>query len=645
MIRISALLVALVALVSASAATAVTQSDADRMAAALRAVRGGEWSRAASIAPPGHVIADMVEWHRLRSGRGSFDDALAFLTRRPDWPGLPLLREKAEETLPVGERAAEVIAFFGDAPPQTGRGVVALTSAFEATGARGDAEATAVLAWLDMSLSAPAESDLLARYGPLLADHHVSRLDMLLWRGLTAEARRMLPRVDPATRTLAEARLALQADAPGVDGLIAKVHPALLGDPGLAHDRMAWRLRRGRHGEAAALMLEHSPGRLGLAEAWADERERLARAALDDGDPRLAYRLAAENGLHEGSSFADLEWLAGFVALTRLDDPATAIEHFRRFRTAVATPISLGRAGYWEGRAAEALGDEKAAADAYAFGAEHQSSFYGQLAAEKLGLPLDPALTGRESYPDWTGQAFSSSSVLEAALLLQKAEERNLASRFMVHLAESLGETEMGSLADLALSLGEPHIALMIAKHAATRGIVLPRAYFPVVEMGVSQPGVPVELQLAVARRESEFHPGVQSHAGARGLMQLMPGTAQDVSRELGLGYSAGRLLTDPVYNATLGSAYLAGLVEQFGSSAILVAAGYNAGPGRPRSWIRELGDPRRAGTDIVDWIERIPFAETRNYVMRVSEALAPYRARLTGEAGAVGLTAALAGR
>jgi soluble lytic murein transglycosylase len=354
---------------------------------------------------------------------------------------------------------------------------------------------------------------------------------------------------------------------------------------------------------------------------------------LREGTARDAYRLAARHPLSEGSAYADLEWLAGFIALRRLNDPQTALRHFQNLRTAVSTPISLGRAGYWEGRAREALGDAAGAQAAYEFGGEHQSGFYGLLAAEKAGLPMDGVYaTGGPEFPDWRSAAFASSSVLAAGQLLLRAGERPLGARFLAHLAEGLNSLELGQLSEMALSTGELYAAVTVAKAAAERGVILPRAYFPVHELAKADLPVAPELALAVARRESEFNPAAGSGAGALGLMQLMPGTAQDMARATGVEYARGRLTSDPSYNARLGSAYLAKLIADFGANPILVAVGYNAGPGRVRSWVAARGHPGAPDVDAVDWIEMIPFTETRTYVMRVAESLPIYRARLTGQ-------------
>ncbi len=595
----------------------------------------GEWAaalRAANRAGP--VARDIIEWHRLRAGRGSFDEVLDFLERRPDWPGLPHLRRRSEGAVPLGRRARDVVAFFTPSAPRTGAGMVRLAAAHTELGEDDAAAATAIQAWRDFSMSKAQEAWLLKHFGERLRPHHEARLDMLIWTGRLGAAEEMLPRVSKGWQALARARIALRNTAPGVDTLIEKVPAALANDPGLAYERFLWRDRKDRDASAIELAISR-PGTveaLGRPAVWANKRRAFARAMMRQGKPATAYKLAAQHGLSEGSDFADLEWLAGYLSLRYLDNPEAALTHFLAFRSAVVTPISLGRAGYWEGRALEDLGRETEALAAYQRGGRYQTSFYGQLAAEKAGLKMDPALAGQGSVPDWGDADFVNSSVFEAAVLLHKAGFRDLTERFLTHLTESLDQTQATQLANYAFSINEPHFALMIAKRAASAGIVLPEAYFPVVDLGLDALPVPRELALSIARRESEFDPGVRSHAGAVGLMQVMPATAQEVAGWLDITYSRSRLLNDPVYNAQLGVTYLAELTSILGENHMLVAAGYNAGPGRPIRWIDQFGDPRTADIDPVDWIEHIPFRETRNYVMRVMESLPVYRARLSGE-------------
>ncbi|MCR8724849.1 lytic transglycosylase domain-containing protein [Frigidibacter sp. ROC022] len=617
----------------------------EQLAEAMQLMRQGDYDEALETAgPEGSVARDIIEWHRLRAGKGSFADYRDFLARRGDWPGLPYLMRFGEKTTEGADPAA-VVAYYELEPPQTGKGVIAAIRAYQALGQTGDAEALAVLAWRSMSLDADQEAELLRQFPRLLAAHHVARLDMVLWQGWKAEAERAMARVPDGWKALAAARMALHDGADGVDALIAKVPAELAGDAGLAYERYRWRKRKGRDADALAMMEERSTSAraLGYPERWSRDRRVIARDLMRAGKGAEAYRVASRHFLlPDDRDYPDLEWLSGYLALRFLKDPALALDHFTRFRMAVDTPISLGRAGYWEGRALEAMGAPVDAQAAYEFGAEFQTSFYGLLAAEKAGLPMDPALLGTETYPDWHKADFLDSSVMQAALLLLKAGEQDLAERFMRHLCESLDATEIGQMADMALDLDEPHIALSLAKFAAARGIVLNRPYYPLSDLAEAELPVPTELALSIARRESEFNPTVVSPAGARGLMQLMPGTAKEMAGTLGLDYELERLTTDPDYNATLGSAYLAKLVEEFGSNWMLVAAAYNAGPSRPRRWIVDYGDPRLPEVDAIDWIESIPFDETRNYVMRVTESIPVYRARLHGKVEPIALSAAL---
>jgi soluble lytic murein transglycosylase len=308
----------------------------------------------------------------------------------------------------------------------------------------------------------------------------------------------------------------------------------------------------------------------------------------------------------------------------------------------VDTPISLGRAGYWLGRAAEALGDRDAAADAYAMAAKYQTSFYGQLAAERTGIDPDPALAGPARKADWRSAAFLRRSAGRAALLLHYAGDAGKVWAFLTAMArveQSAGEIE--AMATMALDMGRPHVAVRVAKIAAGRGMVLMAPYYPVTELALMKGDVDPEMALAIARQESELNPEAVSPVGARGLMQLMPATAKKVARNLGLDYSAAKLTADWQYNATLGQNYLRGLIDEFGSLP-LAAAGYNAGPNRVEQWIAQFGDPRSGSVDMIDWIETIPFLETRNYVMRVMEGLHVYRARIAGTVQPLRLSADL---
>ncbi len=618
----------------------VARADA---AAGLRAgmaeMRKGDWNEALRVSGTrGSVSRDIIVWHWLREGFGSSGDVLVFLDRRPDWPGLAWLRRKSEPSF-TGADPDRVLKFYADTPPQTAEGALNYAVALMAKGRHGDAEADIVAAWRTMPMGSGLQKDYLENFSKLLKPHHDARLDRMLWDGHLVSAGQMLPLVDADQRKLAEARIALQKREPGVDSKVAAVPKALASAPGLAFDRFVWRDRKELDDSAIDLMLEKSssPTELGEPDKWAEGRRRLARLEMRTGDANRAYKIAANHHMtpEMGYGYADLEWLAGFLALRKLNDPATAVRHFQNFQTAVQSPISKGRGGYWLGRAYAAQGDADKAYDAYAMGADYQTSFYGLLAAERIGRPFDSELANPRRAPHWKQAEFADSSVLEAGLLLLRAGEDNLSERFLTHLVEGLDPVQANQLGDLVIELKQPHLAVMIAKRAATTGTVLPAAYYPVHP--VADLGLPMakEMTLAIARRESEFDPVVVSGAGARGLMQVMPATAKLVAGELGIlgGHKTTRLTSDWQYNAKLGANYLSGLAADFNGNVVMMAAGYNAGPRRPITWMQRYGDPRAGEVDVVDWIETIPFSETRNYVMRVAESLPVYRARLGRDA------------
>lgn len=608
-------------------------NDVEALRSSLAQMKTGDWDAALTAAgPKGSVPSDIIEWNRLRAGKGSFGDALGFLDRRPDWPGEALLRKRSEKSIPAEPTPAAVIDFFLHDAPQTGWGSLRMAAALWQTGAKQEAMAEARRGWTTLTMTREEEARFMEDWPSTLKMHHWERLDMLLWAGETKQAERQMARVDLDHQLLARARIALRKKEDGVNALIDAVPSALKSDPGLAYERMLWRARKGLLDGAADMILERSgsAASLGKPERWGYHRLDLARRLMREGDAKTAYRLAANHHITEGRYAEEAEWLAGYIALRKLGDPATARGHFKTFHSAVDTPISRGRAGYWEGRAEDALGNTEAARAAYAKAAAHQTSFYGQLAAEKAGIAMAPSLTGREAFPDYRSATFWSLPIMEAARLSLAAGNSYLAERFAVHLSERLDRAETGALAAWAREAGSPHVEHMIGKHAVRFDKMIEAAYFPAPEIGRGNPGVPRALELSIARRESQFDPSVSSGVGASGLMQLMPGTAKDMARRVGVEYDAAKL-TDMAYNTRLGSEYLAWLMERYGNNPVLISVGYNAGPGRANSWQTDRGDPRSANVDVVDWIEHIPFDETRNYVMRVTESLLVYQARRSG--------------
>ncbi|WP_299966142.1 lytic transglycosylase domain-containing protein [uncultured Roseobacter sp.] len=603
------------------------------LAKAMDAMRGGDWGAAAKIAArDGDLAADIIEWHRLRAGEGNAAEVTDFLSRRSDWPGEPYLRKQSEPSV-ISQPDGAVLAFFSDVPAQTSEGVLRHAEALSRTGRSAEAEALVIQTWRQMRMGKTAQALFLSEHGPLLRAHHTARLDAMLWAGAFENARRLFGLVPEAEVAVARARMALRAMEPGVDTLIARIPASHRAAPGLQYERFVWRARKNRWDDAKDLLLatSTSAAALGNPEAWANRRRSMARDDMRDGKAERSYELAARHFLSEGSNYADLEWLAGYIALRLLNEPQTALEHFNNHDAAVRSPISKGRAGYWRGRAYEAMGDVAAADQAYAAGAQYQTSFYGLLAAERAGLPFDPEMMGTPPQQDWRESALAKRPLFQAGLLLQASGELNLAERFWTHLAESLDPDEATLLAEATVDLEQPHLGVMVGKRTARRAIVVPRGYYPLHPVAEQDLPMAPEMVLAIARRESEFDPQVQSGVGARGLMQVMPATGREVATRMGRasGHSTQRLMSDPAYNAELGATYLSGLAARFRGNVVMMSAGYNAGPGRPDRWMLAYGDPRRPEIDMIDWIEHIPFRETRNYVMRVTESLPIYRARL----------------
>ncbi|MBL28390.1 MAG: lytic murein transglycosylase [Rhodospirillaceae bacterium] len=625
-----------------------SQTDFNLAKIVVNAAQRDEWSRAKALAERGGdpLTAKILTWLSLTSRKDSpFEDLVAFATENPDWPNMTTIALRAEENLPLTLSPQSVLAWFDAHPPITNSGKIRKAGAYFDLGQEEEGLRLLREGWTNADGTPAFELSVLGRYGDkLTVGDHIARLDRLIWDGQYEAAKRMFPRVPDGYRNLALARINLMTDEPGVDRTIARVPDALRNDPGLAYARLAWRNRRDRYEDTLEILLAPPPD-LTHPRAWWRLREQTIRTAFQNGFLADAYWLASRHAQEDGIGFAESEWMAGWLALRFLNEPAVAFEHFVTMSAAVSYPISLGRAAYWAARAAEAMGDSSIAVMWYERAALQSTTYYGQLAAQRLGqarlaLPVDPVPTAAER------QAFADREVVKAAKLLGRLDEPWLARRFMTHLAESAATpTEYVLAADLAKDYADASTAIRVSKIAARLGLSLVDAGFPVIDMpppATMDPGMePSEpaLVLAVSRQESELQTTAVSRAGALGLMQLMPDTAAHVATRLGLSYSKARLTADPTYNMTLGSAYLASLVRDFDGSYALALAAYNAGPSRVRRWLTELGDPRTGKVDPIDWIEMIPFSETRNYVQRVLEGLQVYRQLLGQNPGGGRLT------
>jgi soluble lytic murein transglycosylase len=489
----------------------------------------------------------------------------------------------------------------------------------------------------DKSFESDVQRTMLTRFGDVLtADDHVRRADVLLYGAQGPAARDMVTLLPADRQAAALARIALRGNS---DAAFTLLSPQDQASPGVAIERAAFLRRRGQDSlAAAALSTTPADGVTsdGAERVW-DERYRLTLSSIRSGDWRSAYRAAANTGLNAGADATEAEFYAGWIALSKLNDPVAAGRHFAAIERIGSSPITRARAFYWQARAAEARGDKTAAETFYSRGAEHITTFYGQLSAEKLGLklvlPADPVPTQAER------ASFESRDVVQAMRLLADQNQRDLFKVFALHIDDIVpSRVDAALLIDAVRGYGDQDTSMKAARGAAQRGLILAdRAYpyrTPPQVMGAPEPA----LVLGITRQESGFDPAVRSGADARGMMQLLPSTAATVARRMGVSYSAS-MLYEPDYNMRLGSSFLGQLVNGFSGSYILAAAGYNAGPGRPPQWTAMCGDPRAGGQDPLDFIECIPFSETRNYVMRVMENMQVYRAKANGGSAPITLS------
>lgn len=611
----------------------LSKNEAKIYSTALAAAEKGNWRSAHRQASKirSKLPAKVIRWLELsqRGTRKSFGQISKFVFDNDDWPRRGTLRRRAEEALKQGVPARKVLKWFDAYPPLTTDGKTRLIEAVIASGQKEKARQLIRDTWVNANFGRKPEKNFRQRYRKFLtrADH-VARLDRLLWDGQTTRARRVVPLVDEATQKLAMARISLRAFRGGVDWHIRQVPTSLRTDPGLVFERARWRRRKGLD-DGAYDLLKNVPPDTPNATKWWVERSIIARRLLAKGHISEAYRLAQANGLSAGARFVEAEWLAGWIALRHLDEPKTAHRHFSHIGKIVSYPISKARAAYWVGRASEAAGDPAAAAKSFQAASRHGTTYYGQLAAARSNTSV--VLTSARATPTKPDRAlFERDERVRAVRLLSQVGARNHVRPFMYKLLSEAKTPQRQILtAELAKQIGRRDFAVRAGRKAYRTGSPLPEIAYPVIKMTGNHPEQ--ALLHAIVRQESNFDPEAVSHAGARGLMQLMPGTARSVAKRLRVRYSPRKLTRDSGYNVRLGQAYLGQMINRFDGSYILAIASYNAGPSAAKRWVRQFGDPREPGVDVIDWVESIPYRETRNYVQRVIENLQVYRVRMGG--------------
>jgi soluble lytic murein transglycosylase len=576
----------------------------------------------------------VLRWRELsQSETARLADIENFLDENRSWPSLRNLRQHAEEVL-TDATDSDIRRYFDKYPPITPKAKLRLADLLAGSDRREGVAALVREMWVKPDLGPDDEDLVLQRYASVLRiEDHIDRLDRLMWEGQVSAARRQMQRVSADWRALAEARLALADGQDDAEAMIARVPSTLRNDPGLALEHARWCRRRGRL-EDAARILQGAPQELVRPGAWWAERDVLVRKLMDERKDRLAFALASWRGLQEaGAALAEAEFLSGWLALRRLNEPTSAYEHFTTLYAHAQRPLSRARGAYWAGCAAEVLGQADKARGWFIAAAEHGTTYYGQLAATQLGHVAAPDFPAELHPSRDESNAFEHQELVRAARMLVEIDQQDLAKAFLLQLnATAKTPMEYQLIAVLADAIGAPDVGISAAKHAGRDGVPALAQGFPLIPLktkgATEQP-----LILAITRQESGFDKSAVSRSDARGLMQIKPSTARDMAKVVGVPFAAERLLTDATYNLTLGEAYLDKLLDSFGGSYVLAAAAYNAGPRRVKEWLDSYGDPRSAGP--IDWIESIPFPETRNYVQRVLENLQVYRFRLGDRARA----------
>ena len=602
--------------------------------------------------PVGRKLAD---WIRLRNGMGELAEYEAFLKDNPLWPGRSVLTEHLEAALFAGGGSAkEIKKYFAASPPQTGIGYAALAAANLADGNTEEARKLAAKVWREMTIPAGLEAGFLKRFGDLLtpADHQwrFNRMvtDDVRWAGNRADraafARRIIPLLPAAEQKKATARLAVFNRASNARALMSALPSGGAGDTGLAFHRIQLLRKAGKTEEAAKVILTipPDPTKIAVLDEWWAERRELAYGALKMDKMKLAYELVKNAGPLTVNPLKEQTFMAGWIAFRYLNKPGVAEKHFKDFAAAADGPLSRAKAAYWLGRVADARGDKPEATRQYRLATKNPDTFHGLLAMQMLQngrTNLDikpPALPSSQQV-----RKFVSLDAAKALVMASKAKLSRVYTRsFLIGLGNELpSEAEAGMVAHIADALGDPQMSVRIAKSAVARGQNLLTYAYPTSSFPSYKPlRAPPEtaLLLGLARQETEFEPQTVSGAGAKGLLQVMTVTAQHVCHDYNIKCQIPRLLSDTQYNVMIASAYIADRMDDFGGSYVLGLAGYNAGPGRARQWIRENGDPRDPKVDPIDWIERIPITETRDYVTKVLANIQMYRARLGNSANAL---------
>ena len=585
---------------------------------------------------------DLVNWIYLKQkgNKATFNDYVKFIEDNPNYPRIGRLQYLAEHKINLNNNSSsKIIGWFETYPPVSGFGKIKLGEAYYKTGDFDKSSDLIKEGWITASLSSKDLRYLNKKYKKILnSNDHINRAKHLAWEYKYWDLKRILRYLPKDQRALYNARQILMSSSYGVDSAIAKVPEKLKSDVGLRYDRLKWRRRRGRT-ESSLEIINNAPSNkdeLERANLWAKERLIIGRSLIYKKKYQQSYDVIKNHQLDEGPEFAESEWMSGWIALTFLNKPNLALNHFINFYKNVGYPISLARGAYWIGLTYEKLGKNKLSMDYYEKGSKYLTTYYGQLSYLKIYPTKTFSLKDNSSYSKDFEKEFNKNILVKHLILLKELNKIKYGKDIIKHLAEiNINKGSEILAAKLATELGRYDYAIQISKKASYEKRFYNKYNYPIINTPnvINGRGMPnQEIVLAITRQESEFDPKANSYAGAKGMMQLMTYTAKLVAKQMNVQYSKSRLTSDPEYNINLGTYYFNSLLNEYKEVYPFAIAAYNAGPKRVKQWRRGNGDPSKGNIDYVNWIELIRFEETRNYVQRVLENANVYRYMLKEE-------------
>ena len=615
-----------------------SQKDFALAKKAVSEMKKSDWTNALKTAKKAKdkSIYNFIEWrHLLTEGnKASFYDYLNFINANKDYPRLGRIKYLAEHKLSNEKiTPGKIIDWFGDEEPLSGYGKMILGESYILTGQIEQGKKLIKEGWITADLSKTELSLFRKKFKNYLnAEDYIQRADYLAWENKYWDLKRMLRYLPKDYELLYNARQLLMSKSYGVDQAIKNVPDRFKNDAGLNFDRLKWRRKRGRIDSSAEILLnvKNTKDYLVRPDKWWDEREIISRSLIYEKKYELAYKIASNHALIEGSDYAAAEWMSGWIALSFLDDPLLSKDHFQNFYNNVSYPISTSRGAYWLARSYKALGDKENSKKWFEEAAKYLTTYYGQLAFLELNPNENFELSKDMEVDKKYREKFYSKELVKITYLLDELNEDKYTKFILRHLANENIESGSEILAsELSTNIGRFDFAIQIAKIASYEKRFHNKFNYPIISTPKNINGRKIPESafiLSIIRQESEFDLSANSHAGAKGLMQLMPYTAKLVAKQAKLPYVKSRLTTDPEYNINLGSHYIAGLILDYDGAYPYAVAAYNAGPNRVKYWKKINKDPQKKQIDYVDWIELIKFRETRNYVQRVLENYNVYR-------------------